>query len=137
MMENGNLGKIANARSLRKKSTDAERLLWKHLRMRQLGAYKFRRQHPIGNYIVDFVCLEKKLVIELDGGQHTEQAAADTNRSAWLLSKGYRVLRYWNHELLRAPDVIVSNILDEIEGQNAPPHLGPLPRRGEDEKQGR
>jgi very-short-patch-repair endonuclease len=74
-MEEHRTGNITNARTLRKKATDAERLLWKHLRMRQLSAYKFRRQQPIGSYIVDFVCLEKKLIIELDGGQHTEQAS--------------------------------------------------------------
>jgi very-short-patch-repair endonuclease len=73
MKEEQNHINIANARTLRKGPTDAERLLWKHLRMRQLVSYKFRRQQPIGSYIVDFVCFEKKLIIELDGGQHTEQ----------------------------------------------------------------
>ena len=69
--------KVANARSLRKRSTDAERLLWKHLRLRGLSGCKFRRQQPIGEYIVDFVCFEKRVVIELDGGQHTEQVDYD------------------------------------------------------------
>ena len=114
-MEEHRSGNIAKARTLRKKSTDAERLLWKHLRMRQLSAYKFRRQQPIGSYIIDFVCLEKKLIIELDGGQHTEQSAYDEERSAWLQERGYRVLRFWNHELLRAPEVVLSNISQEIE----------------------
>lgn len=115
MIEEHNLTKVANARTLRKKSTDAERLLWKHLRMRQLGAYKFRRQQPIGAYIVDFVCLEKRLIIELDGGQHTEQVEYDEKRSAWLRERGYRVLRYWNHEVLKATEVVMANILEEIE----------------------
>jgi very-short-patch-repair endonuclease len=114
VVEKHKLAKVSNARTLRKESTDADRLLWKHLRMRQLGAYKFRRQHPIV-YIVDFICLEKKLIIELDGGQHTEQVEYDENRSAWLKERGYRVLRYWNHEVLKAMDVVMANILEEIE----------------------
>ena len=115
MIEKRSLANIAKARTLRRKSTDAERLLWKHLRMRQLGEYKFRRQQPIGPYIVDFVCLEKRLIIELDGGQHTEQAEYDEERSAWLRNREYRVLRYWNNDLLKAPDVIMANIVEEIE----------------------
>jgi len=83
--------------------------------MRQLGANKFRRQQPIGAYIVDFVCLEKKLIIELDGGQHTEQVEYDEKRSAWLRERGYRVLRYWNHEVLKATEVVMANILEEME----------------------
>ena len=115
MIEKHILTKFSKARTLRKNSTDAERLLWKHLRMRQMGAYKFRRQHPIGVYIADFVCLGKKLIIELDGGQHTEQVEYDENRSAWLKERGYRVLRYWNHDALKTPDVVMANILEEIE----------------------
>jgi very-short-patch-repair endonuclease len=107
--------KITRARALRKNLTDAERLLWKHLRMRQLGSYKFRRQQPIGNYIVDFVCFEKKVIIELDGGQHTQQAEYDEARSEWLQERGYRVLRYWNHDVMKAPYVIMAKILEEIE----------------------
>jgi very-short-patch-repair endonuclease len=115
VIEEHNLAKVTNARTLRKKSTDAERLLWKNLRRRQLCAYKFRRQQPIGAYIVDFVCLEKKLIIELDGGQHTEQVEYDEKRSAWLRELGYRVLRYWNHDVLKSPDIVLVNILEEIE----------------------
>ena len=115
MMEEHSDTKIANARTLRKSSTDAERLLWKHLRLRQMSAHKFRRQHPIGTYIVDLVCLEKKLIIELDGGHHTEQVEYDAKRSAWLRERGYRVLRYWNHDVLQKPDVVMANILKEIE----------------------
>ncbi len=83
--------------------------------MHQMGAYKFRRQHPIGAYIADFVCLEKKLIIELDGGQHTKQVEYDENRSAWLKERGYRVLRYWNHDVLKTPEVVMENILEELE----------------------
>ena len=69
----------------------------------------------MGPYVVDFVCLEKKLIIELDGGQHSSQAESDEQRSAWLRERGYRVLRFWNHEFLKEPDAVVSSILAEIE----------------------
>jgi very-short-patch-repair endonuclease len=88
------------ARTLRRKSTDAERLLWRHLRDRQLAGLKFRRQHPLGNFVVDFVCLEHCLVVEVDGGQHATQQQADSDREADLMRLGYRVLRFWNNEVL-------------------------------------
>jgi very-short-patch-repair endonuclease len=88
------------AKSLRKQMTDAERLLWERLRCKQMEGYKFRRQCPIGRYIVDFVCLEKRLVMEVDGGQHAVRREADAARSAWLATRGYKVLRSWNHEVL-------------------------------------
>jgi len=106
---------IDNARSLRRNSTNAEKLLWKHLRMRQIGDYKFRRQQPIGTYIVDLVCQDKKLIVELDGGQHSEQVDYDERRTAWLQSIGYRVLRFWNHEVLAAPEAVLAKILAELE----------------------
>ena len=79
------------ARELRKHSTDAERLLWRHLRSRQVAGHKFRRQQPLGSFFVDFVCLEKRLIIELDGGQHNESAQAvyDSRRSEWLAHQGF------------------------------------------------
>ena len=89
-----------NAQILRKKSTDAERLLWRNLRDRQLCSEKVRRQHPIGPYIVDFVFLEKKLIVELDGGQHQIGQAADEKRDKWLIREGYTVLRFWNNDVL-------------------------------------
>ena len=91
------------AKQLRMNSTDAERLLWRVLRSRQLAGHKFRRQQALGGFIVDFVCLEKRLVVEVDGGQHNEplQAANDSERSTWLEQQGFRVLRFWNHEILR------------------------------------
>ena len=90
------------ARQLRRQLTDAERLLWTRLRNRQLGRWKFRRQQPIGPYIVDFVCFDKKLVLEIDGGQHNEENArkSDQGRNAWLEDRGYRILRFWNTEVL-------------------------------------
>src|SRR3989304_10565616 len=89
------------ARELRKNPTEVERKLWKYLRLRQLGGYKFRRQQPVGSYIVDFVCLEKRLIVEVDGGQHAEQAESDAQRSRWLEAEGFRGLRFWNTEVLR------------------------------------
>jgi very-short-patch-repair endonuclease len=86
------------ARELRCAMTDAERALWHALRLRQLGA-RFRRQQPIGPYIADFACLERKLVIEVDGGQHAE-SEYDVARDAWFREHGFRVLRFWNHEVL-------------------------------------
>ena len=88
------------ARTLRKNPTDAERALWRHLRLRQQEGQKFRRQVPLGRYIVDFVCIEKRLIIEVDGGQHSEAAATDATRTRWLEARGFRVLRFWNHQVL-------------------------------------
>ncbi|HEY4343897.1 MAG TPA: endonuclease domain-containing protein [Parvibaculum sp.] len=88
------------ARALRRDQTDAERKLWSILRRNTLG-HSFRRQHPIGKFIVDFICLDQKLIIEADGGQHDEeQAAYDAARTAWLEERGYKVLRFWNNEIL-------------------------------------
>jgi very-short-patch-repair endonuclease len=83
------------ARSLRKSMSDGERRLWHALRMRQIDGARFRRQHPIGRYIVDFVCLDRRLIVEVDGGHHTrdDQRAHDARRDAWLSAEGYRVLR--------------------------------------------
>ena len=89
------------ARQLRKNSTDAERLLWFHLRARRMNSLKFRRQQPIGPYIVDFICFEKKLIIEVDGGQHNENKNKDMTRTQWLNNQGYQVIRFWNHEVLQ------------------------------------
>ena len=88
------------ARNLRKNSTDAERHLWYYLRANRLG-YKFKRQVPMGAYIVDFVCFEKRLIIELDGSQHMDNQAYDEKRSAWLTTHGFKVLRFWNHHVFQ------------------------------------
>ena len=87
------------AKQLRRSHTEAEKALWKHLRSKGLSGLKFRRQQPIGAYIVDFVCLEKKLIIEVDGGQHSN-SEEDRRRDAWLQGEGYAVLRFWNNEVL-------------------------------------
>ena len=90
---------LQKARTLRQNRTDAEGLLWRYLRNKQLGGYKFRRQQPIGPYIADFACLPEKLFIELDGGQHAAQQAHDDRRDEFLRGKGYRILRFWNNEV--------------------------------------
>ena len=107
---------IRNARALRSNMTDAEVRLWQALRMRQLKEARFRRQHAIGSYIVDFCAPRKKLIIEIDGGQHAEQVVYDTKRTAFLEQRGYRVLRFWNHEVLGDLDAVLEMILDAIEG---------------------
>jgi len=98
------------ARALRKKQTDAEKLLWKHLRNRQFHGYKFRRQVPIGRYIVDFACISLKLVIELDGSQHMSNTEYDDKRTQFLTTQGYKVVRFWNNELLEQTDSVLEAI---------------------------
>ncbi|SEH05249.1 endonuclease domain-containing protein [Candidatus Venteria ishoeyi] len=89
------------ARNLRNNPTSAERLLWQHLRKRQMLNFKFRRQEPLGDYIVDFICIEAKLIIELDGGQHAEQQAYDIKRTHYLENLGYQVIRFWNYQVFQ------------------------------------
>jgi very-short-patch-repair endonuclease len=102
------------SRQLRKNMTDAEQALWARLRRRQMQGCKFRRQHPLGRYIVDFVCLERKLIVEVDGGQHQEQAGYDDERSQWLEERGYRVLRFWNNQVLSQPDSVLQAIYNAL-----------------------
>ena len=97
---------LVRARQLRRAMTDQERLLWAKLRNRRFGKFKFRRQATIGPFIVDFLCVPRALVIELDGGQHTLRREYDTARSEWLTKHGYRVVRFWNHELREDTDAI-------------------------------
>ena len=92
---------IALGKVLRKRPTDAELLLWKQLRLKQLEGLKFRRQQPIDNYIVDFVCFERRIVIEVDGGQHAIQKEDDILRDTYLTQQGFQVLRFWNNEVLQ------------------------------------
>ena len=89
------------ARQLRRQQSEAEKCLWAVLRARQFHGYKFRRQFVIGSVIADFCCFEHRIVIEIDGGQHADQTAADQSRSAFLRSRGFRVLRFWNNEVLQ------------------------------------
>jgi very-short-patch-repair endonuclease len=95
--------------------------------MWQLNGYKFRRQQPLGNYIVDFVCLEKKLIIELDGGQHAKQTDCDTERDGWLRGQGFVVLRFWNNDVLQNINGVKDAILSQLEST---PFLNPSPQGG-------
>ena len=103
------------ARELRKSQTDAEWKLWSRLRNRQLGGYKFRRQFAVGRYIVDFVCLERRIAIQLDGGQHSEQDGYDPRRTKFLTAEGFEVLRFWNPIVFQETDAVLSTILDALE----------------------
>ena len=112
------------ARRLRGEITDAEKILWARLRDRQLCGAKFRRQHPIGPFITDFCCLEHALVVELDGGQHAEQMDSDAARSHFLESRGYRVLRFWNNDVLSNCAGVLERIAEALKS----PHPCPLPK---------
>jgi very-short-patch-repair endonuclease len=103
---------------LRINMTDAERRLWSALRSRRLQGFKFRRQHPIGPFIADFACVEHQLVIEADGGQHADNES-DFRRTAWIEARGWRVLRFWNNDILANPEGVQDAILRALGG--APP----------------
>jgi very-short-patch-repair endonuclease len=103
------------ARALRVRLTEAERHLWQRLRRKQLAGHRFRRQVPVGGYIADFVCLEAQLVIELDGGQHQQQSAYDERRDRAIAEQGFRVLRFWNDQVFRETDAVLSVILAALE----------------------
>jgi very-short-patch-repair endonuclease len=119
------------ARQLRSKQTDTESLIWSSLRAHRLLGLKFRRQQPIGAYVVDFLCPEKKLIVELDGGQHQERVGYDTVRDAWLKSEGYIVLRYWNNEVIGNLEGVLEDI-GRAAGvfAEASPSPQPLPPQG-------
>lgn len=112
------------AKDLRRRASNAEQLLWRHLRAKRMMGWKFRRQAIIGPYIVDFACFEAGLIIEADGGQHAEQAAYDAKRTAMLEGEGYRVLRFWNHEILTELEAVLERIRLELEGRPSPSGRG-------------
>ena len=123
--------RTTTARKLRREGTEAERRLWRALREKELP-WKFRLQHPIGQHIADFACPERKLVIELDGGQHAEQEEAGAARSAEIATCGYRVIRFWNNEVMENLDGVLQRLHQAL--ACPPPHPGPLRpegRRGE------
>ena len=130
-MRGANVTKTRLARQLRKNLTAAEQKLWRYLRLRSLGRFKFVRQEPIGPYIVDFVCREKRLVVEIDGGQHAE-SRCDVVRDHWLAEHRYRVLRFWNNEVLGNIEGVWDTIFAAASAA-APPHPDPLPASGERE----
>ena len=113
-----------NARQLRKNMTDTEQCLWRHLRKKQLGDALFRRQFEVGAYIVDFVCLSARLIVECDGGQHQEQEAYDQKRDAYLRAQGFTILRFWNHEVLQETSAVLERILPYLTLHPNPPPQG-------------
>jgi very-short-patch-repair endonuclease len=98
------------AKALRHDSTKAESILWRELRAHRFQGYKFKRQEPIGAYVVDFICYESKLVIELDGGHHADQQEADAARTTWLEAQGSQVVRFWNNEVLQNTGSVLQRI---------------------------
>ena len=125
------IGKInPHARRLRREATDAERRLWYYLRNRRLGGLKFKQQETIGPFIADFACIECKLIVEADGGQHSD--ARDAARTDYLESLGWRLLRFWNNDILQQTDAVLQTILAAcIERQKGKPSPCPLPQAGE------
>jgi len=113
------------ARKLREDSTDAERLFWSRVRAHRLYGFKFKRQQPVGPYIVDFVCAERSLIVELDGGQHAD-SDTDRTRDDWLANQGYRVLRFWNNDVLTNMDGVIETIMKYLT-----PSPQPSPIKGE------
>ncbi|WP_266170563.1 endonuclease domain-containing protein [Dyella subtropica] len=103
------------ARDLHNNSTDAERHLWRFLQREQIAKYKFRRQYPLAGYIVDFVCISARLIVELDGGQHLDAQAYDAERTTKLGRLGYRVRRFWNDDVLLRTDEVLEEIWRELE----------------------
>ena len=104
------------AQRLRKMPTDAEIRLWRHLRRKQLDGFRFRPQQPIGPYVVDFFCPAAGLIVEVDGGQHAENAA-DSARTSWLEARHYRVVRFWNNDVLANTDGVILVIRDALHGR--------------------
>ena len=105
---------MSRARQLRRNSTDTEQHLWYFLRAKRLNGYKFKRQYIIGNYIVDFICIEHRLIIGLDGSQHMDAIHYDMKRTNYLVDKGYKVLRFWNHDVLQHTDSVLQEIINML-----------------------
>jgi very-short-patch-repair endonuclease len=119
-------------KALRKRPTDAEQLLWRHLRMKQMEGLKFRRQQPIDHYIADFVCFENRIIIEVDGGQHAAEGNKDKERDSYVQQLGFKVLRFWNNEVFQN----ITGVLEVIrENCLSHPPLNPLPSREGKKKQ--
>ena len=126
------------AKVLRSNMTDAERRLWYRLRAHRLEGIKFKRQVPIGLYVADFACMERKLLVEVDGGQHAE-SASDVARTKWLEDRGFRILRFWNNEVLNETNAVLEIILAAViaagPSPGAPDGAPPSPRWGEGKKE--
>ena len=111
------------ARALRNQSTDAERHLWQHLRGKQLAGYRFRRQLPIAGFIADFACLEAKIIVELDGGQHAQNVGYDGRRDRLIEAQGFRILRFWDNQVFLETQAVLEQIMRALELSS--PHPGP------------
>ena len=125
--------KISRARRLRRDSTRSELFLWNKIRARQLGGLKFVRQEPVGRYVVDFICRDRRVIVEVDGGQHAT-SESDHVRDQWLRHHNYRVLRFWNNDVLQNTEGVLETILDTLLVES-PPHPAafgdrPLPQAG-------
>ena len=124
--------KLARARALRRNQTDAETKLWRLVHDRRLLDAKFRRNHPIGSFFADFCCLKTHLIVEVDGGQHANEADTDYDRrrTAYLESRGFKVMRFWNQEILRESDRVIEQIYEALnpELHKQHPHPDPLPQ---------
>lgn len=108
------------ARAMRHVPTESERKLWFHLKGRGFGGYKFKRQVLIGSYIVDFVCIERRVIVELDGGQHADRKTYDRKRDAFLEAKGFRVLRFWNLDFMESADGVLSVLAEALDRSPSP-----------------
>jgi len=108
-----------NARRLRREMTDIERALWARLRGKQLDGYRFRKQVPLGRFIADFACMQPKLIIEVDGGHHADSVDHDAERTEWLRSQDFAVLRFWNNEVSENMDGVLQVVIDKLHELNA------------------
>lgn len=124
---------LDHAKTLRTRQTDAEQRLWYHLRAHRFMNLKFKRQKPMGRYIVDFICHESWLIVEVDGGQHQENAAYDRERDFWLQEQGYTILRFWNHEVMQQIEEVLEAIRQAVQPTLSP---GPSPASGRGENGG-
>lgn len=115
---------LANAKAMRSGQTPAEQRPWYHLRAHRFLGLKFKRQKPMGPYIIDFICVERHLVVQVDGGQHCEQVAYDRQRDQWLAAQGLLVLRFWNHDVLNRTESVLEQIRLIVEAPSPP---APLP----------
>ncbi len=121
----------AFSRHLRKNQTEAERVLWGQLKAGRLEGIKFRRQHPVGPYFADFCSIDKKLIVELDGGQHAASLKEDATRTDFLEKRGFKVIRFWDHEVLRNLEAVLEAIRLRLVDAPSPP---PLPNRERGQK---
>jgi very-short-patch-repair endonuclease len=122
-----------HAARLRRDMTDAERALWSKLRGRRLEGFKFRSQWTLGRSVADFCCLQSRLIVEVDGGHHSE--GRDAYRTAGLKARGFRLIRFWNNDVLTNMDGVLEVILEALQKKKEGPHPSPLPRAGEGAKE--